>query len=59
MNLNNEFGNIAKSGAKVGIIFGNSNTYIAICDNDILAINGLGANRPIMDVKTSWNRCLN
>ena len=26
MNLNNEFGNIAKSGAKVGIIICNSNT---------------------------------
>jgi hypothetical protein len=29
MNLNNVFGYIAKSGAKVGIIIGNSNTFSA------------------------------
>ncbi|MDF2432415.1 MAG: hypothetical protein JWP44_2046 [Mucilaginibacter sp.] len=37
MNLNNEFGYIAKSGAKVGIIIYNSNTVCIICDYNILS----------------------
>jgi len=41
MNLNNESGNIAKSGAKVGILSGFSNTALTIYDYDILNIEML------------------
>jgi hypothetical protein len=39
MNLNNESGSIAKSGAKVRLIYGNSNTGASNGENDNQILN--------------------